>query len=147
MSRKGTTKDKAEIVELPICYEMGMDLDRICKHTYLKSEEVISRHLKGVYRSIFIGFTPGFIYSDGLDSKLECPRLNNPRKNIPYGSVGIAGNQTGIYSLNSPGGWNIIGRTPIRIFDAEKLPPMLINVGTKYRFHQISTEEFESWGS
>ena len=140
-------KDSAEVIELPICYEMGIDLDRISNHASMKKEEVIAIHLNGLYRSLFIGFTPGFIYADGLDPKLECPRLESPRRRILHGSIGIAGTQTGIYSLNSPGGWNIIGRTPIRVFDSEKLPPMKINVGTMYRFYQISIEEFESWGS
>ncbi len=134
-----------EILKLPICYELGLDIDRIGFKAKISNEKLIELHLAGVYRSLFIGFTPGFIYADGLDEKLACPRLENPRTNIPAGSVGIAGNQTGIYSLASPGGWNIIGRTPSKIFDAGRPKPMLIDVGTKYCFYRITKEEFVSW--
>lgn len=138
---------QSEIIELPICYELGIDLERISKHTGLSIEQVISLHLNSVYRSLFIGFTPGFIYADGLDERLSCPRLDDPRTKIPEGSIGIGGNQTGIYSLESPGGWNILGRTPEKVFDMNRKPPMLIDVGISYRFKRISKEEFESWGS
>ncbi|MEO9740217.1 MAG: 5-oxoprolinase subunit PxpB [Ekhidna sp.] len=148
--RKNADSDKEsgidkKVIELPICYETGMDLDRVANESNLSAEEVISMHLKSVYRSLFIGFTPGFIYADGLDEKLTCPRLDNPRKNVPSGSVGIAGSQTGIYSLESPGGWNIIGRTPAKIFDPNRREPMLIGVGMKYRFFRITKAKFESW--
>ncbi|MEP1034262.1 5-oxoprolinase subunit PxpB [Ekhidna sp.] len=139
--------DSNDIIKLPICYELGLDLDRIAKHANLSHEKLIERHLEGVYRSLFIGFTPGFIYADGLDENLSCPRLENPRKTIPAGSVGIAGNQTGIYSLASPGGWNIIGLTPAKVFDPNEPKPMLIDVGMKYRFYRIAKKEFESWES
>lgn len=133
------------IIELPICYEFGMDLGRVAKHAGLSEKQVINEHLNGVYHSLFIGFTPGFIYAGGLNEKLSCPRLDSPRKKVPPGSVGIAGNQTGIYSLESPGGWNIIGRTPIKLFDMEKHPPMKVDVGTKYRFKRIDKDQFENW--
>ncbi|WP_370088649.1 5-oxoprolinase subunit PxpB [Ekhidna sp.] len=135
------------IVKLPICYELGMDLERVSTSANLSEDQVIELHLKGTYRSLFIGFTPGFIYADGLDEKLACVRLENPRNQIPAGSVGIGGNQTGIYSLASPGGWNIIGRTPEKIFDPKNKPPMLIDVGTSYQFYRISKAEFEAWES
>lgn len=151
LSGKKITREKSstsdETVELPICYELGRDLDRLAEVNNLTREQVIETHLKGTFRSLFIGFTPGFIYADGLDKTLACPRLESPRKVIPAGSVGIAGDQTGIYSLASPGGWNIIGRTPARIFDSNRKPPMLIGVGAKYRFYQITKEEFEGWES
>jgi inhibitor of KinA len=142
--RKSASDD---IIDLPICYEAGLDLDRVAKQNSLHIDQVIETHLKCTYRSLFIGFTPGFIYADGLDESLACPRLENPRNQVPDGSVGIAGNQTGIYSLASPGGWNIIGRTPARIFDSNRKPPILIGVGAKYRFYQITKEEFEGWES
>lgn len=134
-----------EIIELPICYEAGLDLSRVAGKVGISEDEIIKKHLEGIYRSLFIGFTPGFIYADGLNESLACPRLENPRKQIPSGSVGIAGNQTGIYSLASPGGWNIIGRTPSKIFDPERNPPMMIGVGDQYRFYRITKEEFEGW--
>ena len=136
-----------EIIELPICYEKGVDLDRVARHSGSSIDEVIATHLEGIYRSVFIGFTPGFIYADGLNERLTCPRLDDPRRQIPAGSVGIAGNQTGIYSLDSPGGWNIVGCTPKKIFDAAKEKPMLIDVGMRYKFYRITKEDFDSWES
>lgn len=132
-------------IELPICYDYGLDLDRVAIENQLTKKQVIDLHLKGIYQSLFIGFTPGFIYADGLNEKLHCPRLENPRRQVPEGSVGIAGNQTGIYSLSSPGGWNIVGLTPKKLFDKKKNPPMLIGVGQQYRFFQISKAEFDAW--
>lgn len=139
--------DSREVVKLPICYEPGMDLNRVAKSANLSIDEVIKLHLGGTYRSLFIGFTPGFIYADGLNELIACPRQESPRKLIPGGSVGIGGNQTGIYSLASPGGWNIIGRTPAKIFDLNRKPPMLIDVGAQYQFYRITKQEFETWGS
>lgn len=138
-------QDREEVIELPICYEIGLDLSRVADKVGIRKDQVIEKHLEGTYRSLFIGFTPGFIYAEGLNESLACPRLEQPRKRISSGSVGIAGGQTGIYSLASPGGWNIIGRTPVKIFDPTKNPPMLIDVGTKYRFYRITKREFESW--
>lgn len=136
-----------EIIKIPICYEMGEDLAFISKHAGMDSESVIDLHLSGSYRSLFIGFTPGFIYADGLDPRLTCPRRSNPRTKIPAGSVGIGGSQTGIYSLDSPGGWNLLGRTPVTLFDVTKNPPMTVEVGTSFSFYRISTKEFEEWGN
>ncbi|SNS49544.1 inhibitor of KinA [Ekhidna lutea] len=136
-----------DIIELPICYEVGFDLERVAEHANFPIEKVIDIHLSGTYRSLFMGFTPGFIYADGLADQIACPRLDTPRKLLPAGAVGIAGTQTGIYSLQSPGGWNIIGRTPTKIFDLNRKPPILIDVGTQYRFVRISQKAFETWGS
>ncbi|MEQ9023067.1 MAG: 5-oxoprolinase subunit PxpB [Pseudomonadales bacterium] len=146
VSRKRESNSNG-IIDLPICYELGMDLERVAQANSLTKEQVIETHLKNTYRSLFVGFTPGFIYADGLDESLACPRLEKPRNRIPDGSVGIAGSQTGIYSLSSPGGWNIIGRTPVKVFDSRRQPPMLIDVGVHYRFQRITKEEFESWES
>ncbi|WP_462253451.1 5-oxoprolinase subunit B family protein [Ekhidna sp.] len=143
----GSDNTSNEIVELPICYDFGLDLERLEQHTGCSADQLISLHMKGTYRCLFIGFTPGFVYADGLNKKLECPRLEKPRKKVLAGSVGIAGDQTGIYSLDSPGGWNIIGRTPIDIFRVDKRPPMLMDVGTRYKFYPITKVEFEEWGS
>ena len=134
-----------DALEIPICYEYGLDLNQIAVSTSLSEEEVINIHLEGSYRSLFIGFTPGFVYADGLDDKLECPRKTNPRKRVEAGSIGIGGTQTGIYSLASPGGWNIIGRTPLRIFDQNRSKPLLVDAGTSFKFYRITKEEFETW--
>ena len=134
-------------IEIPICYELGLDLEQISKHTGLSTDAVITHHLAGTYRSIFIGFTPGFIYADGLDGALTCRRRTTPRKQIEAGSVGIGGTQTGIYSLNSPGGWNILGRTPMKLFDPAADAPMAVEVGTSFKFKRITRKEFETWGN
>ena len=139
--------ESKKTIELPICYEEGLDFDRMERETGLRKDEIIRLHLKDTYRAVFIGFTPGFIYADGLDKRLTCNRLENPRKSVPQGSVGIGGSQTGIYSLTSPGGWNIIGRTPIRLFEREKQPPLHINIGDEYRFFRITRKEFVKWAN
>ena len=133
--------------ELPICYELGLDWDEMTKHTLLSKEEIIAIHLAGTYRNLFMGFTPGFIYADGLDPRLACTRKKNPRTKVQAGSVGIGGAQTGIYSLDSPGGWNIIGKTPVQLFDMKKKRPTKIDVGDRFRFIRISTEAYERWES
>ena len=143
-SKASTTTKKLEI---PICYELGLDLEEVATQSALTREEVINIHLNGVYRAILIGFTPGFIYMDGLDARLACPRKANPRKYIEFGSIGIGGEQTGIYSLASPGGWNIIGRTPLHLFDSGRKPPMSLEVGFEVSYRRITKKEFESWGS
>lgn len=132
-------------IKIPICYELGLDLDVLSDYSGLSVNQIIDLHLKGNYRSLFIGFTPGFIYADGLDEKLACPRKASPRKSLAAGSVGIGGNQTGIYSLASPGGWNVIGRTPLDVFDSKRDQPMLIEVGRSFQFYRITKKEFEAW--
>lgn len=149
---KATVKERGEStssahIEVPICYELGLDLEDIAEQSNMEIQKVIDLHQEGTYRAILIGFTPGFIYMDGLDSRIACPRRANPRKQIASGSIGIGGDQTGIYSLDSPGGWNIIGRTPIKLFDDSQQPPMKVNVGSKVTFSRITLEEFESWES
>ncbi len=134
-----------EIIQIPICYELEQDLDRVSQEVGLSKNEIIDRHLKGIYRVVFIGFTPGFVYADGLDELITCPRLDNPRKMVAAGSVGIGGSQTGIYSLSSPGGWNIIGQTPIALFDKQNQPPMRLEVGISYQFFRVNKKEFSSW--
>lgn len=136
-----------EKVEVPVCYEVGQDLPLVAKETSLSQEEVIEKHLGAKYSVALVGFTPGFLYLSGLPEELSCPRKKTPRRMIEIGSVGIGGSQAGVYSLPSPGGWNIIGRTPIKLFEREKMPPMRIGVGTKLEFKRISKTEFEKWGS
>ncbi|MEQ9402177.1 MAG: 5-oxoprolinase subunit PxpB [Cyclobacteriaceae bacterium] len=138
-------KAEPKVLEIPVCYEMGMDLEEVASYTKMRIEELVEHHENGNYRVMMIGFTPGFIYMDGLATELECPRKSNPRKHVEAGSVGIGGSQTGIYSLNSPGGWNIIGRTPLTLFDSGSSKPPGIEPGTKIRFSRITKEEFERW--
>ena len=131
--------------EIPVCYdiEFGKDLKFLEKSLSLQTEEIISLHISKEYRVFNIGFLPGFLYLGGLDEKIHYPRKDKPELNIQKGSVGIGGSQTGIYPNHSPGGWNIIGNTPIKLFDLEKTPPCFINAGDKIKFKSISKKEYE----
>lgn len=136
----------ARSIEIPVCYdrEFGFDLDRVTEHTRLSEREIIELHSNTDYRVACIGFVPGFTFLAGLPRQLATPRRDVPRKEIPPGSVGIGGAQTGIYPLRSPGGWNLIGRTPLHLFDPTKDPPTLLRAGDRVRFRAITREEFDS---
>ncbi|HLF95993.1 MAG TPA: 5-oxoprolinase subunit PxpB [Methylococcaceae bacterium] len=129
---------------VPVCYggEHGPDLDGVARHCRLSPAEVIARHSGGDYRVYFLGFAPGFAYLGGLDPLLATPRHPTPLPNVPAGAVGIAGDQTGIYPQASPGGWQIIGRTPLRLFDPRRKAPCLLMPGDALRFAPIGPEEF-----
>jgi len=144
--RNRIAKRAPRLVEIPVCYdtEFGLDLDRVAAHTKLAERDVIDLHSTGEYRVACIGFVPGFTFLAGLPKHLATPRRDVPRKEIPPGSVGIGGAQTGIYPLRSPGGWNLIGRTPLKLFDASKNPPALLHPGDRVRFRAITRKEFES---
>jgi inhibitor of KinA len=134
------------VVDIPVCYEerFALDLAEVSKHVGLSPEEVVDLHCGAEYRVNCLGFTPGFPYLSGLPSELATPRRSVPRKEVPAGSVGIGGAQTGIYPMRSPGGWNVIGRTPLRLFDANKIPPALLHAGDCVRFRSIKRDEFEA---
>jgi inhibitor of KinA len=136
---------KTSLVEIPVCYdaEFALDLDEITQHAGLGAPEVVDLYNAAEYRVHCIGFTPGFPFLGGLPPKLATPRRSTPRKEIPAGSVAIGGAQTGIYPVQSPGGWNVIGRTPLRLFDPQKDPPALLRAGDRVRFRAISRAEFE----
>jgi inhibitor of KinA len=136
---------RASTIEVPVCYdpEFAIDLDEVARHAGLSADEVIKRHSSATYRVSCVGFTPGFPFLSGLPAELATPRRASPRKEIPAGAVAIGGTQTGIYPRKSPGGWNIIGRTPVRLFDVERQPPALFHAGDHVRFRQISRDEFE----
>lgn len=135
----------ARIVEIPVCYggEYGPDLAFVAEHNGLTAEEVVKRHSEGVYLVYMLGFLPGFAYMGGMDETIACPRLTSPRTKIPAGSVGIAGAQTGIYPLSSPGGWQLIGRTPLKMFaiDGEKTT-FALSAGDRVRFVPITEETY-----
>ncbi|WP_099211594.1 5-oxoprolinase subunit PxpB [Thermococcus henrietii] len=146
-------KFEGRLVEIPVLYggEHGPDLEFVAEYNGLTPEEVIEIHSKPVYRVYFLGFLPGFAYLGGMDERIETPRLEKPRLKVPAGSVGIAGKQTGIYPLESPGGWRLIGRTPLRLFNPSKEPPTLLRPGDRVKFAPIGEEEFEElykaeWG-
>ncbi len=136
---------KGPVIEIPVCYggEFGPDLGRVSGHTGLSPEEVVSIHSSPCYHVFMMGFTPGFPYLGGMDPRLETPRLQRPRTVIPEGSVGIAGQQTGIYPIASPGGWNLVGRTPLRLFDPERGTPFLLESGMTVLFVPVSAEAFQ----
>jgi KipI family sensor histidine kinase inhibitor len=126
----------ARMVEIPVCYggEFGPDLDAVARHAGLTPERVVELHASAEYLVYFLGFSPGFPYLGGLPPELAIPRLEAPRTRVPAGSVAIGGSQTGIYPVESPGGWRIIGRTPARLFDPQASPPALLAMGDRLRF-------------
>lgn len=139
-----TYANKKRILEVPVLYGEGFDLDmeRVSSYTGLMKEEIIERHSSKDYLIYMLGFLPGFSYLGGLDTSLITPRLDNPRVKIPAGSVGIGGEQTGIYPLDSPGGWNIIGMTPIKLYDPNRAEPTLFKAGDYIRFKPITSDEY-----
>ena len=140
------TQRRVRLVEIPVCYdpEFALDIDDVARRAAISPGEVIRLHCATEYRVACIGFVPGFPFLAGLPKELATPRRDIPRKQIPPGSVGIGGAQTGIYPLRSPGGWNLIGRTPLRLFDSRKNPPALLRAGERVRFRKIEREEFEA---
>lgn len=140
-----TSASPTREVIVPVVYdeELGPDLPIVAKQNQLTVEEVIRRHAEAVYTVRAIGFAPGFPYLDGLPAELATPRRATPRTTVPAGSVGIGGSQTGIYPLASPGGWNLIGRTPLGLFDTERVPAALLRIGDTIRFRQIGREDFD----
>lgn len=136
--------EELPVVEIPVCYggEYGPDLEEVAQHCSLTPEEVIARHTAPTYRIYMLGFTPGFPYLGGMDPSIAAPRRKEPRIHIPAGSVGIAGEQTGVYPIVSPGGWQLIGRTPLRLFDPQREQPILLSAGAGIRFVPIDEETF-----
>lgn len=147
LTQKGETSVKSKrVFEIPVCYggEFGEDMGFVSEHTGLTEEEIIARHSQPDYLIFMMGFLPGFTYLGGMDEKLITPRLENPRLSIPGGSVGIASAQTGIYPLESPGGWQLIGRTPVKPYDPNRDPYILYEAGDYIRFVPINKEEYYS---
>ena len=142
------TEDKKKplkpIKEIPVCYDLSLalDLQEMSNKKGLLRSELISLHCSPTYRVAFLGFLPGFVYLSGLDKRLHHPRKKEPRLSIPKGSVAIGGEQTGIYPISSPGGWNIIGRSPITLFDQELESPSPFEPGDRIRFKPISISEY-----
>lgn len=143
LNRQSDPEISPKTHNVPVCYELGLDWEEVQKHTSLKKKEIVDKHIGGDYTVAMMGFIPGFLYLSGLDDKISCPRKAEPRTKIPGGSVGIAGNQTGIYSLESPGGWQIIGRTPDSFFDPKMDPPSEVKPGDKVEFYRISEAKFK----
>ncbi len=131
-------------VEIPVCYggEFGPDIDTVADTNQLTVAKVIELHCEPEYLIYMVGFTPGFPFLGGLSEKLHTPRLETPRTLVPEGSVGIANNQTGIYPVASPGGWQLIGRTPVKLFAPGRKNPFLYQAGDHIKFKPISAEEY-----
>ncbi len=134
----------SRIVKIPVCYgdEFGPDLAYVAEHNALNLDEVIDLHSQAEYLIYMLGFTPGFPFLGGLDKRLHTPRRETPRSEVPKGSVAIANGQTGIYPLSSPGGWQLIGRTPLTLFQPQKDQPISYNPGDRLVFTPISKEEY-----
>lgn len=152
-AREGWTSTRGEVwrsngrtVRIPVLYggAFGPDLEDVARLHGLSPETVISRHSGGTYAVYMIGFTPGFPYLGGMDPTLSTPRHATPRTHVAAGSVGIAGKQTGIYPINSPGGWQIIGRTPLKLVDFQKSNPFLLKPGDCVAFQSISQADFDA---
>lgn len=142
---KEDSRSPAREVIIPVCYakNYALDLEELAAQKGLTPEEIIQLHTAITYRVYTIGFLPGFPYMGTVDERIAAPRKSSPRTSIPAGSVGIAGAQTGIYPLSSPGGWNIIGRTPVKLFDKDRHHPVLLQPGDWVQFISITEDEFE----
>lgn len=138
---------ESKTLNIPVCYDIqvGSDLPVLANELKLSIEEIIQLHSEPLYEVRFIGFSPGFPFLTGMDERLAFPRKSTPQLKIPPGSVGIAGLQTGIYSLETPGGWNIIGRTPITLFDKKKSSPAFFKQGDRVKLVPISYSDFIDW--
>ena len=136
---------QSRLIEIPVLYnqEKGPDLSYVAQYNNLDIEEVIRLHTKEPYLVYMLGFTPGFPYLGGLVEELTTPRLENPRSKIAGGSVGIGGSQTGIYSVEAPGGWRIIGHTPVKLYDSHRKDPVLLKAGDYLKFKSVEKEEYE----
>jgi inhibitor of KinA len=132
------------LVEIPVCYgdEFGPDLNEVATLHGMTCDQVIELHTSTIYEVYFFGFVPGFAYLGGLPDRLTAPRLSTPRKSVPRGSVGIAGNQTGVYPFSVPGGWRLIGRTPLEMFRPDRNDMSLLSMGDKVRFTSVSSGQF-----
>lgn len=136
--------EEPRVVEIVVCYcgECGPDLPHVAGTNGLAQDEVVAMHAAARYRVHMIGFMPGFAYLGGLDPRLATPRRESPRKRVPASSVGIGGEQTGVYPFESPGGWQLIGRTPLRMFDPHRNPASLLDTGDTVKFRPIAHDEY-----
>ncbi len=134
-------------VKIPVVYggEYGPDLQLVAQHHNITPQEVIGFHTRPVYRVYMIGFTPGYPYLGEVPDDIATPRRETPRTLVPKGSVGIAQKQSGIYPVDSPGGWQIIGQTPVKLFDPQAQPPSLLVMGDQVQFHAITAQEAARW--
>ncbi|ADM36481.1 5-oxoprolinase subunit PxpB [Bacillus spizizenii ATCC 6633 = JCM 2499] len=140
-------ENNRRIVEIPVCYggEFGPDLEEVAKINQLSTEEVIDIHTSGEYVVYMLGFAPGFPFLGGMSKRIAAPRKSSPRPSIPAGSVGIAGMQTGVYPISTPGGWQLIGKTPLALFRPQENPPTLLRAGDIVKFVRISEDDYHAY--
>lgn len=143
------TDEQKKLVEIPACYHesVALDIQRIAIGNKISVEEIIQQHISKTYRVFMLGFLPGFPYMGLVHPSISYPRLSEPRTRVEAGSIGIAGEQTGIYPIASPGGWNIIAQTPIQLFNSEIQNPCLLQPGDEVRFVPISLQGFNTYHS
>lgn len=144
---KNDYKEEKDSITIPVCYDplLAPDIESLATTHGLSVNDVIDIHTAVTYQVYMNGFLPGFAYMGVVDERIATPRLASPRKIVPAGSVGIAGKQTGIYPLNSPGGWQLIGKTPVRLFNTQLNNPCLLSPGMLVQFHPITIAEFENY--
>lgn len=142
--KEDAEKEPPRLVKIPVCYdeEFGWDMESSAQKLDISTDELISIHSSTIYKVYMLGFVPGFPYMGKVSESIRLPRLSKARKMVSAGSVGIAGHQTGIYPSDISGGWPIIGRTPLRIFDPEAEQPFLLQAGDEVQFYPIAKEEF-----
>ena len=138
------SKRKRDPLRIPVCYggEFGPDLGNVAAFAHMTEADVITVHTATTYRVFMLGFVPGFAYLGVVDNRIAMPRHSTPRVRVPLGTVGIAGVQTGIYPAETPGGWQLIGRTPVKPFDASRAEPFLMKAGDAVQFYAIDVDEF-----
>lgn len=138
---------KPRLIRIPVCYdgEFSQDMTAVSEHTGLSAEQIIAKHCAPHYLVHMLGFTPGFLYLGGLDPALHCPRKETPALRVPAGAVGIGGNQTGIYPQATPGGWQIIGRTPLELFQPQSDHPFIAEPLDQIEFYPIGKTQFENF--
>lgn len=141
---EGCSEGPSRLLHIPCCYggHFGPDMDFAVRHTGLSKDEIIALHSAPVYKVFMLGFLPGFVYLGGLDPRLELPRLKSPRLAIPRGAVGIGGKQTGVYPIQSPGGWQLLGATPLDFYDPKRAEPILCRAGDRIVFEPISSCDY-----
>jgi inhibitor of KinA len=139
-------EEQSRLIEIPVCFdaEFALDLEFVASENNLSTKETIGIFLGKTYHIFMLGFLPGFSYMGEVDTRIATPRKPTPRLKVPAGSVGIAGQQTGIYSLESPGGWQIIGRTPIELFTPDAADPTVLRAGDSVKFYAINRKKFDS---
>jgi inhibitor of KinA len=142
---KSVTVPPTRSIEIPVCYDrtLGPDLEFVASHNNITIEQAVQYHSSAEYLVYFLGFSPGFPYLGELPRQLVTPRLSTPRLTVPAGSVAIGGHQTGVYPVSSPGGWRIIGRTPLRLFRPEQDEPAFLRMGDTVRFRPIARKVFD----